>query len=412
MRRGPAALFRPRRRIDLIAVIRTEISRRAMMLCPDPETRIEAAVDQGQVAAVRRDAWEAICEVELELKQGDAAALYDIAIEMVAVAPVRLERRSKSARGFRLAALSAEPERIAVVKAEAIALDHHLTAGGALRRIARSCAEQIVRNEAAVFAGMPDGVHQMRVGVRRLRAILSAFAPLLSTNEYRWFSDELRWLGASLGVARNLDVFADGLVAPAVDSVTSIPGIAALNAAIAERRAAAYADAAEAIGSTRYTVLVLRLMRWTEDRDGEDPVSPGLARPIADIARKILRRRLKAVRRRSAGFSKQSPEDRHRLRIALKKLRYTTEMLGQLYGSKKPDRLLQAVKQLQEELGNTNDLRVSRDFVAELAHGGADAAAITEAGVEVLDWRSRRFGRGERKIEKHVGKIRDYVPFW
>jgi CHAD domain-containing protein len=287
-----------------------------------------------------------------------------------------------------------------------------LTAGAALRRIARSCADQIVRNEAAALAGMPDGIHQMRVGVRRLRAILSAFAPLLPKNENRWFSEELRWLGASLGAARNLDVFADGLVAPAADSVTSIPGIAALNAAVAERRAAAYADAVEAIGSTRYTALVLRLMRWTEERDGEDPSSPGLARPVADIARKILQRRLKAVRRRSAGFSKQSPEDRHRLRIALKKLRYTTEMLGQLYGSKKPERLLQAVKQLQEELGATNDLHVSRDFVAELAQGGRDAAAITKAGAAVLDWHSRRLGRGERKIEKHVGKIRDYVPFW
>ena len=92
-----------------------------------------------------------------------------------------------------------------------------MSAGAALRRIARSCAEQIVRNEAAVLAGMPEGVHQMRVGVRRLRAILSAFAPLLPNDEHRWLSDELRWLGTVLGIARNLDVFADGLVAPATE---------------------------------------------------------------------------------------------------------------------------------------------------------------------------------------------------
>ena len=144
---------------------------------------------------------------------------------MLAVAPVRLERRSKSARGFRLAALPAEPERIAAVHASAVDLDPEMSAGAALRRIARSCAEQIVRNEAAVLAGMPEGVHQMRVGVRRLRAILSAFAPLLPEDEYRWLSDELRWLGNVLGVARNLDVFADGLVAPAIESIGDVPGL-------------------------------------------------------------------------------------------------------------------------------------------------------------------------------------------
>ena len=90
-------------------------------------------------------------------------------------------------------------------------------AGAALRRIAGSCAAQIVRNEAAVLAGMPEGVHQMRVGVRRLRAILSAFAKLLPNGEHRRLSDELRWLGGVLGVARNLDVFAGGLVVSAAE---------------------------------------------------------------------------------------------------------------------------------------------------------------------------------------------------
>ena len=98
-----------------------------------------------------------------------------------------------------------------------------MTASAALRRIARSCTEQIVQNEPAVLAGLPDGIHQMRVGVRRLRAILSAFAPLLPENEYHWFSDELRWLGGVLGLARNLDVFADSFVAPAIKCIGDTP---------------------------------------------------------------------------------------------------------------------------------------------------------------------------------------------
>ena len=145
--------------------------------------------------------------------------------------------------------LPAEPERVAAVHASAVDLDPEMSAGAALRRIARSCAEQIVGNEAAVLAGMPEGVHQMRVGVRRLRAILSAFAPLLPKDEYRRLSDELRWLGNVLGVARNLDVFADGLVAPAIEVDRRRARCDGARAPpFAERRAASYADAAEAIG--------------------------------------------------------------------------------------------------------------------------------------------------------------------
>ena len=255
----------------LQALTRTEIARQTFMLRPNPETRIEAAADQGQVAAVDGKSCEPVCEIELELKEGEVTALYDVALDMLAVAPMRLERRSKSARGFRLAALPAESEpareHVNAVHASAVDLDPEMSAGAALRRIARCCAEQIVRNEAAVLAGMPEGVHQMRVGVRRLRAILSAFAPLLPKDEYRWLSDELRWLGTVLGIARNLDVFADGLVAPATESIGDVPGLAELGAATAKRRAASYADAVEAIGSARYAALVLRLMRWSEQRD-------------------------------------------------------------------------------------------------------------------------------------------------
>ena len=74
-------------------------------------------------------------------------------------------------------------ERVAAVRASEAALDPAMTAGAALRRSTRSCVDQIVGNEAAVLAGMPEGVHQMRVGVRRLRAILSAFSPLLKNSE-------------------------------------------------------------------------------------------------------------------------------------------------------------------------------------------------------------------------------------
>lgn len=396
----------------LEALVRTDIVRQTLMLHPDCRTCIEAAVDRGVVAAVRRDASEPVCEIELELKHGDIAALYDLALDMIAVAPLRVERRSKSARGFRLASPLAAPDPVAAVHAGEVDLDPGMTARAALRRIAASCVEQIVRNEDAVHAGIPEGVHQMRVGIRRLRAALSAFAPLLPEGEHRWFSGELRWLGGVLGAARNLDVFAEDLVAPAVSTIGTVPGLAALNAVLAERRALAYEKATGAILSPRHTALVLRLTRWLEDRGSENPSSPALARPIGEVAPEVLERRMKAVRRRAAGFSRQSPEQRHRLRIALKKLRYAVEMLGRLYDHEKTDRLLRAAKRLQEKLGEANDLSMAHDLVAELAGSGTEAAAIAEAGDAVIDWHARRLHPDGDKTAKQVSKIRDSIPFW
>jgi inorganic triphosphatase YgiF len=103
----------------------------------------------------------------------------------------------------------------AAVHAAPVELDPELTADAALQRIGLACLDHVSSNKAAVLAGVEDGIHQMRVGVRRLRAMLSAFGKLLPANQRRWASEELRWLADALGPARNLDVFETGLLQPA-----------------------------------------------------------------------------------------------------------------------------------------------------------------------------------------------------
>src|SRR3546814_11238227 len=59
-----------------------------------------------------------------------------------------------------------------------------------------------------------EGIHQMRVAVRRFRSVLSAVRPMLPEEHHRWTLDELKRLSAALGPARNCDVFAASLLAP------------------------------------------------------------------------------------------------------------------------------------------------------------------------------------------------------
>jgi inorganic triphosphatase YgiF len=395
----------------LMPLFRTEIGRHTIDLAPAPATHIEAAIDRGRIYAPARGIGEPVSEVELELKGGDAAALYDVALDLLAVAPVRIERRSKAERGYRLAA--GAPPAPAAVHAAPVDLDPGLTGDEALRRIGLSCIDQILRNEAAVYASLPEGIHQMRVAVRRLRAVLSAFAKLLPAEERRAMSDEASWLADALGAARNLDVFGKAVLAAAPSEIAGPAGNAALGAAAELRRGAAYAQAKRAVRSRRYTALLLRLLRWFGSCGWRTAtVSGDLDQPIGILAPTVLDRRLRAVKRRSKGFGGQSARQRHRLRIALKKLRYTTEVLAALYPPAAVERFTKRLKRLQDGLGDANDVRVGRDIVADLAKRSRPRALIADAGGAVLDWHGRRLARRDRKLEKHLDRLLDAQPFW
>jgi inorganic triphosphatase YgiF len=395
----------------LTPLFRTEVERRVIELSPAAGTSVEAAIDRGRIRAKGQGATERISEIELELKTGAPTALYDVALDLLAVAPVRLEWRSKAERGYRLA--GGEPDAPAAAHSVPLVLDPALSGDVALQRIGLACLDQIRRNEAAVMAGLGDGIHQMRVAVRRLRAILSTFGKLLPEGERRWASEELRWLADALGPARNLDVFETSLLAPAQGALGDDAGLEKLMAQVERQRRAAYRKAARAIRSTRYTGLMLRLLRWFEScgwREGDG--AAGLGRPIDAIAARVLKDRRRVARKRSKGFARQSAEQRHRLRIALKKLRYGAELLASLYEENAVDRFVKRVKRLQDDLGLANDVRVGYDILAELAPSATRNGAIAEAGQRVLDWHEHRLAHSEPKLRKHLHRLFDTEPFW
>src|SRR5262249_12587858 len=198
-------------------------------------------------------------------------------------------------------------------------------------RVGRHCVEQILRNETAALAGDPEGVHQMRVGSRRLRAAMSAFRKLLPDDQRRWASREVKWLADTLGEARNLDVFKTALLNPARASIQDKRDFRPLTEAVDRRRHAAYSAIEAAIRSPRYGTLILGMLRWFDGRSWSDHGAvPELLLPISEIAPSMLDRCHRFFKRQAKGFADQSPAEQHELRIALKKLRYTAELFGSL----------------------------------------------------------------------------------
>jgi triphosphatase len=398
---------------DLRPLFATDIMRTSVAIEPTPATRIEAAVDEGEIRAAGSSGIEPVSEIELELSSGNAAALYEVALRLLEIAPIRIEPRSKPERGYRLGeGTAAAPP---VVHAAPVVLDPMISVEAALQEIGRACLAHLLHNEAAALDGQPEGVHQMRVAVRRLRSAISSFKKLLPAADRRWISSELGSRVVVLGSARNLDVFAIDLLQPAREALSDEAGVANLAAALDEARRAAYDRVAQAIHSERHAAGMLRLSHWFEARawrTGQAEAAALLAVPIGDVAPRLLDRRWRNLRKRGKGFRRLTARQRHKLRIAAKKLRYTLELLESLFDQDELDAFVKRLKRLQDELGYANDLHVAHDLLPELSDRAMARDIVASAGARVLEWHQRGLAKRERKLRKRLRRLNRAAPFW
>src|SRR5258707_7618963 len=129
-RRRPASI----RKQDLRPVFTTSITRTAIKVEPHSSTQIEAAIDKGEIRTANGSGVEPISEIELELKSGNPAVLFDVALRLLEAAPVRIETRSKAERGYRLLGAASLPQ---AVHAGPVALYPAMAVEAALQRFGR-----------------------------------------------------------------------------------------------------------------------------------------------------------------------------------------------------------------------------------------------------------------------------------
>ena len=396
-------------------MFRTFVQRTVIELELPSTARIEIAIEEGDIRGAEVDVSAPLCEIELASKSGDPAAVYEVALRLLEVAPLRIETLSRSDRGYRLVA--PEGGKAAAIPAIPVALDAAMTVEAALQNIGRVCISHLLRNEPAVLASQPDGIHQMRVAARRLRAALSALKPMIPAAQYQWALDELKWLAGTLGPARNWDVFAANLLEPVERALSVEKDLKRLAEATEQRRRMAHERAGAAVGSSRYTATMLSLARWIEARGWRDqPASAQAAllfATIGDVAPGLIERCWRRTRKRSRQFGELSLEQRHKLRISLKKLRYTIEFLKDLFDNGEVRALERRLKPLQEDLGRLNDVRTAHALVDEVSrHVNEGGSEIGCAGGIVLGWHVRGLSDQEPKLRKDVRRLRQAKRFW
>jgi CHAD domain-containing protein len=293
------------------------------------------------------------------------------------------------------------------------------TAAEALADIVLSGIIHLRGNEACVLAGAhEEGVHQMRVATRRLRSCLIIYEDLLPAEERRHLVKELKWLIGELGPARDWDVFLAEILGPVIKDLPDETTLGLLRSEAEDQRDRGYKRARAAIQSERYVGLALLLSawarghRWHEHASGDGP--PELFVPASVFARKVIDERYQEVLRAGNAFESLSEEERHGLRIEIKKLRYAVEFFGSLYPKTKLAGYLAALKKLQDGLGANNDLAVARKLLAgatKSARRKAKGRLSYAAGV-VVGWHSHVSGDRERDLIKVWQGFRHGDPLW
>jgi triphosphatase len=352
-------------RRDLDPIFATHVHRTLVPLRPG-NSLVELALDQGHVRVGRNTT--PLAEVELELKNGSIADLFRAARMVAELVPAKVSVKTKSEQGYALV----EDQPINAVRAAKITLKRKATLSSAFQVIGRSILHHIAANEPAVMAGKPDGVHQMRIGVRRLRAAIWVFSKLLRSKQTETIKRDLKWLAGKLGPVRDLDVFLNTKVHRLASAQPPISGFSELTSELVYRRDLAADAAKSAISSPRYRLLIFNALEWIEDGRWLKQLSVRGDRRTQPHAVDLFDRRTRKAKQRLKKVRRLNDHDRHKLRIAIKKLRYTVYFFESLFvDSAKPlSRYKDHLQSLQDSLGALNDVAVHQMLLTKLGTDG------------------------------------------
>ncbi len=329
---------------------------------------LELAFDQGRIVA--GDAELPVCELEIELLRGTPAVLLAAARTWVTRHGLWLDVRSKAERGTLLATGA---QRAPARKAARVEIDAAADLPAARCAVLRECQQQIVVNASQLASGDygDEHLHQLRVGLRRLRTAFALFAPERAPDESAEvvpdpLDEAAAGLFRALGAARDRAAIAGGPLAQQLAQAMTAAGVALAPPQLA---AAGGEDPVGTVRAPAAQALWLDLMA---------AALPVPADPAAPAARAWLEARLerwqRRVRRGGRGFGELDDERRHQLRKRAKRLRYGVEFARSLFGAGRTARYLRSLAELQDALGAFNDVVVAMDACREAAAHDPSAA--------------------------------------
>jgi triphosphatase len=375
---------------------------------------IEGSIDCGAIKA--NGATLGICELELELKSGAASDLFNLAQNLVSQATLHPSTISKAERGYLLA--KGAWGRAAKGSRPRLAAD--MPRQEAFQEICRTCLHDFHLNVPAIanFAEI-EGVHQGRVALRRLRAAMTLFKPMIFDISYRRLSSELKWLAGLLGAGRDLDILQANF--PQGEAIAAASSWETEHLSrIEARRIRARRNAIDSLESERGRTLFVDLLAWIENGPWQTQFSRKIEEPILAFARGQLKKRLAKLVKRDKDLVKLDTNARHEIRIDAKKLRYMAEFFLPIRGvAKQPEQyklMINCCEKLQEAIGAIRDEEARAEFMqsGRWPEDWSPDTRVSTAGPDHLSPRLRLqtiVAKNLRKAVKAYSKLAVTNPF-
>ena len=407
------AHLRPSLRKKLYPVFVTDFSRSSRMLA-FRGAQIELCIDQGEVRTEERS--KPICELELELKSGKPQQLFELALAILEIVPFELETVSKAEQGYRL--LTGYTER--PVKGVAPALDTADTLADALKKLAWSCMQQFQDNlHGAMASEDAEYLHQMRVALRRLRVVLRMAEKIHTDRQLAGLYKDISELCIALGRIREWDVFISQTLQPMCTRMAGHAGLQLLLAASERERAACYTELRSAAQARERLRLLLRFAIWMNGPYWHQTPyrhRTKTARHPQAFATGRLRKLAKRFAQSGQQLETADAARLHALRIIAKKLRYSAEFFAALFDKRKAGSFISALSDVQDVLGQINDIAVAHRLLDGLA---ADAVLSAQQDAAFLDavtlcrgWIAHDLSRLLNTLRKAFQRFDKQVPFW
>lgn len=368
---------------DLRRLFRVQTHRRLFDIRLSDDALVQLGIDQTTITTdgpVKKPApgRMTFVELEIELKEGREESLRQLAAETQQRFGLLAARLSKFERGLQTAGLSPPRASCVVLPTGAPFLKAlrerapgptdpaiHLAHGRLLEQF-----EEMVAQEPRAWEGLdPEGVHKMRVAIRRLRSALRAFKKVLPAS-IRSFDGEFKWLAATLGGVRDLDVARENLP----HFLSEIPPEDAAHMKeyeqyLADQWQKERRRLLACLAGRRYG----RMKAGFAQRLGQGPSVGAMdtlgSITVGEAAQLLIGKRYRGVLCRGREITSVSSDDSlHALRIRCKRLRYLLEFFRPAYGE-----LLKAeitrLKKLQDVLGDFQDACVAGQLLRRYAEG-------------------------------------------
>lgn len=372
-------------------------------------SRIEIAYDIGKVGIGSLNSQKTannhgliqsdIHEIEFELLEGDPSDLIDIAKTWCKKYKLYLSTVTKAQRG---SLLLANKQFAQPVKADLAVLQLHkgISQFAFLQAVVNNCLVQILPNASAIAEGSPDGnlVHQLRVGIRRLRTALKHFKFAPDYIDPNWLM-VLKQTFSLLGEYRDKEIL----------QIKTQPVLESVGAPHVEWSTAVDIMPIDAVRANDFQILLLELIGFTHLAVPAD--NPKAKAPVA----KKLEKLFTAIVAASDKFASLDTDSQHNVRKDLKSLRYVSEFAAPIFASqtngkkgKKATKLnafLQYLEPAQDVLGEYNDNVVGHANYLEKVK--TDPNALFAVG-----WFSGREQASAEQCAVSLKTVKNAPKFW